>query len=584
MAVDGDTVRIAPGTYREKIDFQGKSITVEGSAPGVILAGVQAGPIVTFDSAESRSAVLQGVTITNGSAGTGSEASGVSINGASPTIQNSTIAANQGCGIVVSKGAPAIINNTISGNLLPQYSPGCTSFAGNPIGGGILLYGAPANGSQALILGNTIENNQVIYGAGGINVLSAGLPLIKNNIIRNNGSHEKGAGIFVAGDTAPLIVQNLVYGNTIDPDLFNPAITDTGAGINVEVTTGNYDSDPVLIINNTFVENSLVIVSGAVTQGSQFFASEHMERVYLTNNLIIGSTSQAPVNCFESIGGIIVPPPTFDHNDVFALNSTANQSVYSGSCSDQTGSSGNISADPLFASGSDATQPFQLLLPSPAIDAGNNDAQALPPLDILGQPRIQNGKGLADSVVDMGVYEHVGVPAIIPPIAFSLTLTSSSVQVQQGGSGVDSAKVTPTGDNLGTVVLGCAGLPSNYSCTFSPAILNLTSAASQSSALTVSPAQTAQILDAPGTLRSRRLISLSCVLAGLVFLRKRKKGFYRNLAITLLSGCTVFFLSGCGPDRYLAITQPTTVQVQVQATSVDSGVVEQQPLTLVISQ
>lgn len=582
MAADGDTVRIAPGTYREKIDFQGKNITVEGSAPGVILAGIQSGPIVTFDSGESRSAVLQNVTITSGPAGTAPGASGIFINGASPTIQNSTITANQWCGIEVLNGAPAIMNNEISGNLLPQYSSGCVSFGGDPLGGGIVLSGAPPNGTQALIVGNTIENNQVIYGAAGINVLSAGIPLIKNNVIRNNTSEDKSGGIYVADDTAPLIVQNLIYGNTIDPVLIHPAVSDTGAGINVAVTTGAYASDPVLIVNNTIANNILMIVPGAATEGSQFFASQHMERVYLTNNLIIGSTSQAAVNCFVPLN-VAVSSPTFDHNDVFASGLTAGQSAYSGNCSDQTGSSGNISADPLFASDASSNQPFQLRLPSPAIDAGDNQVQALPSMDILGQPRVQNAKGLTNAIVDMGVYEYAGVPTTLPPAGFQLNLSSSSLKIQQGNTGVVSATVTPAGNNLGTVILGCTGLPSNYSCSFSPATLNFTSTASQSSTLTITPAQTAQTSAVPNQLRNRRVVSLSCMLAAFVFLRKRRKHSYRNVAVMLLFGCTAFLLSGCGPTQYVAITQPTTVQISVQATSVDSGAIEHQALTLVIS-
>lgn len=98
---------------------------------------------------------------------------------------------------------------------------------------------------QTQIIGNTIENNQVVWGSAGINVLSAGLPLIKNNIIRNNFTNDGGAGILVTGDTAPSIVQNLIYSNTISPTLIAPAIWEVGAGLNVQVTNGQFSSVPV---------------------------------------------------------------------------------------------------------------------------------------------------------------------------------------------------------------------------------------------------------------------------------------------------------------------------------------------------
>lgn len=235
MANDGDTVNISPGTYEGNIDFGGKSITVQGGGPGVILRGEANGPVVTFKSGETRGAVLQNVTVTGGFAVTEPGAGGIFISGSSPTIQNNTITDNGQCNIAVFNGAPYIANNEISGSALALYQPGClfSLSAGSYVGGGILLSGAPSGLLQTQIIGNTIENNQVTYGAGGITDYSAGLPLIENNIIRNNTSNATGAGIAVSGDTSPSIIQNLIYYNTINPNLLVPALSDVGAGLNL---------------------------------------------------------------------------------------------------------------------------------------------------------------------------------------------------------------------------------------------------------------------------------------------------------------------------------------------------------------
>src|SRR5262249_42179122 len=56
-----------------------------------------------------------------------------------------------------------------------------------------------------------------------------------------------------------------------------------------------------------------------------------------------------------------------------------------------------------------------LRMSSPAIDAGDNAAPSLPPVDLDGQPRIADGNGDSDARVDLGAYE---VPsANRPPVA-----------------------------------------------------------------------------------------------------------------------------------------------------------------------
>ncbi len=94
-AVAGDEVVVAPGVYNEKIDFQGKAITVRcasGAAVTVISgAGLPPAPVVTCAAGEGRDSVLQGFTITAGAAPNGA---GMFNRGSSPTINDCTFAEN----------------------------------------------------------------------------------------------------------------------------------------------------------------------------------------------------------------------------------------------------------------------------------------------------------------------------------------------------------------------------------------------------------------------------------------------------------------------------------------------------------
>src|SRR5207249_688569 len=128
-ASNGDTVLVAPGTYRENINFMGKAITVTSSGgPSVTtIDGGAAGSVVMFRTNEGRNSVLSRFTVTNGSA-----------NG---------VPSWDGGGIYISYASP-----TVSGNVITQ---------NGPCGGGIAAYS-----SSALIQGNTITNNGE-HGQGG---------------------------------------------------------------------------------------------------------------------------------------------------------------------------------------------------------------------------------------------------------------------------------------------------------------------------------------------------------------------------------------------------------------------------------
>ena len=99
-ANSGDTVLVAPGTYSENINFNGKAITVtsSGGASSTTIDGGNKPGIATviFARGETSASVISGFTI-RGSGDTifaGTSDGGIYVGGSSPTIQGNTITAN----------------------------------------------------------------------------------------------------------------------------------------------------------------------------------------------------------------------------------------------------------------------------------------------------------------------------------------------------------------------------------------------------------------------------------------------------------------------------------------------------------
>ena len=157
-------------------------------------------------------------------------------------------------------------------------------------------------------------------------------------------------------------------------------------------------------MNNTIADNHGF--------GSGIFADGFDAETRLINNLVIGSEGETAVLC--GTGYDPASTPMFEFNNVFSPLGAA----YGGSCSDQTGISGNISADPLFVDPSNGD--YHLQPGSPAIDAGDNTAPRLlqeqdlhllrPDTDFDGDYRILDGDGDGVAVVDIGVDEFSPAP------------------------------------------------------------------------------------------------------------------------------------------------------------------------------
>jgi len=417
VATFGDTVMVAPGTYVENINFEGKAITVTSeSGPQVtIIDGGNADPVVIFTSGEGRDSVLNGFTLQNGRAdftnqGFG-EGGGIAVRfAASPTITNNVIRNNQAChggGIGIGGFGSALIQlNTITGNRNNVCNGGG--------GGGISIQGTS---SSVEILDNVISDNAHADG-GGIYMFGGGTPTIKRNIIKgNNASGGQGGGIYMVNFSDALIVQNIITGNQAS----------FGGGLYWLVPSGF--RGPILV-NNTIADND------AISFGSGIFADGFDDRTELTNNIIVAKPGQAGLYCGDLSGQ---NQPIIRFNNIFSSGGMA----YSGSCADKTGTDSNISADPRFTN--HAQGDYHLQQGSPSIDSGDNLTPNLPDKDVDGGPRILDGDGNGTAVVDMGVDEF-------------LALTGFNIRLQDESNGNMLKINSANGQYLSTRFTRCEGI------------------------------------------------------------------------------------------------------------------------------
>lgn len=149
--VEGDTVIVRPGTYAENITCA-KDILVrsEGGPRVTVIDGGQIGTVLEFNNPALVNAVLDGFTITNGSASAGG---GLLCMGGNPTVVNCIISDNRassyGGGVWIALGSP-----TIADCLFIRNSTGGE-------GGGLL-----AEGSGASVVNSAFIGNSAAWGAG----------------------------------------------------------------------------------------------------------------------------------------------------------------------------------------------------------------------------------------------------------------------------------------------------------------------------------------------------------------------------------------------------------------------------------
>ncbi|MFH2001841.1 MAG: right-handed parallel beta-helix repeat-containing protein [Planctomycetota bacterium] len=299
VALPGDTVLVAPGTYMENINFKGKGIMVissDGPEVTYIDGGQPSNPdegsVVTFKQGEGSDAVLEGFTLTNGTGSliiipVGQEkiaGGGILCINASPRISNNTIVNNSvltwGGGICCyDNAAPEIVHNKIMEN------------TGESDGGGIFCYDhASPTISDNLISENTgngiscrlyaspiVHDNMIEKNSGrGIDCYDYASPEISINIIKENSSSYAGGGICCSHHASPVIDGNIIKMNSVisegggiycfdkaSPQIINNSITMNSAGADGGAICCFFSSSPK-IIGNSITENKAGKYGGGI--------------------------------------------------------------------------------------------------------------------------------------------------------------------------------------------------------------------------------------------------------------------------------------------------------------------------------
>jgi serine protease len=366
-ATHGDTVLVAPGVYVELIDFNGKNITVASeSGPDVtIIDGAFSGSVVSFKSGETRAATLSDFTVRNGQ--TSFSGAGVHIANASPTIRGNIITGNRGCtgvGVYSSFGSPRIEGNSITSNV----TWGCTG------GWGLGIY--IGGNSAAEVIGNVITDNRGTDAfGGGVALFAAGNASVIGNIIARNGLAPEGPGCVWGG--------GMITANFVQATIVNNLIVE-----NVACTAGAFEWGGTTGIN-VFANNTIANNQASSYPGIYSSGIDTRHQIY--NNIVTAQNGPA-WHCQNSLS---TPSPVVRSSNVFS----AQGSAYGGTCTEQTGLNGNISADPGFVSPSAGD--YRVASGSPGIDAGSDSAPAIQATDLAGNPRI------AGAHIDMGAYESL---------------------------------------------------------------------------------------------------------------------------------------------------------------------------------
>ena len=123
-AVDGvDEIEVAPGTYNEAINFNGKAIRLYSSSDNpddTIINGNGAYHVVQCVSGEGSGTKLEGFTITGGNANGSppdNQGGGMLNIGSSPTVTNCRFENNLATGGLVTTWEPGLWYSTLPGNI-----------------------------------------------------------------------------------------------------------------------------------------------------------------------------------------------------------------------------------------------------------------------------------------------------------------------------------------------------------------------------------------------------------------------------------------------------------------------------------
>lgn len=295
----GTVITVAPGTYFEHLDLQGKPITLQSAAgpEQTILDGSSTGAVITCRTFETSTTQIRGFTIQLGQSDRGG---GISLVGSSPTIVSNIFRENDagfasGAAIEGIDASPLIINNTFQNNN-GYYLRGAVTFvdASSPVIANNLFFDNPCVAIALYMPAENrrvVVNNTLVGNSAGIHIAAysqdAG-DVLANNLLAYNGSQLEVA--FHYGESVlPGWKNNLVYPRQLYIGLVDQT------GIN-----GNISAPPAFVcaqhFNYRLLTNSPGIDVGAMVDELPQNDFDNNRRVLMggTGN-VLSKTNSGPV-------------------------------------------------------------------------------------------------------------------------------------------------------------------------------------------------------------------------------------------------------------------------------------------------
>jgi hypothetical protein len=439
-AGEGDEIIVAPGTYPETIQFQGRNVILHSTDPSdpkivastIIISGGAQASVVTFTGIETPECILFGFTIVNGNGDYGGGiCGGTEETHTLATIRNNTITQNRaihdGGGIAFCDGV--IEDNVISENAAAENGGGLHECQGmsrdNLLTGNIASQsGGGLHRCHGPVEDNTVSENEAGQDGGGLYDCQGP---IRNNIITNNSSSYSGGGMCWCHGP---IANNTISANaaargggldecdgTIENNLIENNSASYGGGgvawcegtVRNNIIRGNsaYYGGGLAWGEGT-IQNNLIVDNEADDRGGGLERCEGLIR----NNTIVSNTAAdrggGLADCPGSILNCIIWGNSAGH---LPQLSDSNMPTY---CCVEGGSGGqgNITMNPTFvdADGADddphtyEDNDYHLATGSPCIDAGRNETWMWNAFDLDGNLRIHFGA--VSLTVDMGAYER----------------------------------------------------------------------------------------------------------------------------------------------------------------------------------
>ena len=265
---DRDTILVAPGTYEENINYNGKNIVIGSYAllygssetfiVQTVIDGNGSGSVVTLNSGEDSSAVLYGFTVQNGNAEMGG---GIFIESSEPTLEHLLIKNNNaeyGGGVYARYEAEPVFNSVVIENNTAGQGGGMRfrddsnawindcSIIGNVSdgkGGGIYCNNADPSVSGTMIAFNSAgDAGDAVY----LNINCD--PNFQWSTIAFNGEGSNGSGIYCVTNCNPTFDSSIIWGNggpqiefssTSNPNSVSVSASDLEGDMDSIVTNGN---------------------------------------------------------------------------------------------------------------------------------------------------------------------------------------------------------------------------------------------------------------------------------------------------------------------------------------------------------